>query len=276
MSSYYRHQVPPATDGYRGFDQFRNADGTPRYPQRSRILGPLVTGGTSGNSAYSGRFEGKAIVVDNLADVDALPYHADWYAQRAKAALGAKAFDAQFRVYYNESADHLEGEGEGARAARLINYWGVVEQALRDVTAWAEAGVPAPRSSRYDVRDAQVSVPSVALGRGGVQPSISTVTAKDTVRVRVGKEVAITALAHTPIGTGKIVQAEWDFTGAGVYEDVPVRSPQPAISTRGRHVYTEPGTYIVSVKVTAERSGDASAQFARVENIERVRVIVSP
>ncbi len=32
LRTYYRHQVPPASDGYYGFDQFRNPDGTPRYP----------------------------------------------------------------------------------------------------------------------------------------------------------------------------------------------------------------------------------------------------
>ena len=91
LRTYYRHQVPPASAGYYRINQFRNPDGTPRYPQRSPLVGPLVFGSVSGGAAYNGQINGKVIVVDNLVRRGRLPWHADWYAERVRAAMGAKA-----------------------------------------------------------------------------------------------------------------------------------------------------------------------------------------
>jgi hypothetical protein len=46
--TYHWHQVPPADAGYPEWDQFRKPDGTPLYPQRAFLLGPLFTAATTG------------------------------------------------------------------------------------------------------------------------------------------------------------------------------------------------------------------------------------
>ena len=276
LRTYYRHQVPPASDGYYGFDQFRNPDGTPRYPQRQLLVGPLVFGSVSGGAAYDGHINGKMIVVDNLYDVDALPWHADWYAKRVKAALGDRAFRSSYRLYYNDHADHLEGPVTGTKANRIVSYDPIVEQALRDLAAWAERGVTPPRSTNYRVVDAQVVVPKRAAQRRGIQPVVDlTVRGSDRITVKAGQRVRFSAKAQVPPGTGKIVSAGWDFTGTGTYTPTNVARPKTTVKLDGSHRYTEPGTYYVSARVASSRSGRAES-FAQVENLDRVRVVVRP
>ncbi|MDF2563596.1 MAG: hypothetical protein K0R99_5042 [Microbacterium sp.] len=41
------------------------------------------------------------------------------------------------------------------------------------------------------------------------------------------------------------------------------------------HTFTQPGTYFVSVRVTAERDGNVGAKYALLQNIDRVRVLVT-
>lgn len=59
--TYHRHQVPE-TDDFPVRDQFRNPDGSPVYPQRPLVLGPLFAGAAAG-SVQIGRITGKMIVV---------------------------------------------------------------------------------------------------------------------------------------------------------------------------------------------------------------------
>ncbi len=275
LRSYYRHQVPMATDGYDGFDQFRKPDGTPRYPQRQLLVGPLVFGSVSGGAAYNGHINGKMIVIDDLYDVDALPWHADWYAQRVKRALGDRAFRNTYRLYYNDHADHV-GPTTDAQASRIVSYEPIVEQALRDVAAWAERGMTPPRSTKYRVADTQIVLPRKASQRRGIQPVVDLkVRGHDRITVKAGQRVRFTAKAQVPPGTGKVVSAGWDFTGTGTHTPADVGRPKTTVKLEGSHTYGEPGTYYVSVKVASSRSGRAEP-FAQVENLDRVRVVVRP
>ena len=129
-------------------------DGQPLYPQRPLEIGPLISRSVTGGGTHTGDIHGKVIVVDNLLDTDAFPWHADWYAAQVRQALGDR-FDDNFRVWYNDNADHI-----GPRTPRLVDYNGILQQALRDVSAWAEQGIAPPRSTRYEVVDSQVSVPT--------------------------------------------------------------------------------------------------------------------
>jgi hypothetical protein len=54
--TYHRHQVPDPTE-FPVWDQFRNPDGSPMFPQRPRILGPSFAAAASG-TVQTGRFEG--------------------------------------------------------------------------------------------------------------------------------------------------------------------------------------------------------------------------
>ena len=75
----------PETADYPVWDQFRNTDGSPTYPQRPLVLGPLFAAAAAG-TVQSGPFEGKMIVVESLLDREALPL-----AGRLVSQQGARA-----------------------------------------------------------------------------------------------------------------------------------------------------------------------------------------
>jgi hypothetical protein len=56
----------------------------------------------------------------------------------------------------------------GARAARLVEFTGILQQALRDVSAWAEKGTAPARGTSYHVTDSQVTVPARARNLGSL------------------------------------------------------------------------------------------------------------
>jgi PKD domain len=276
LPSYYRHQVPPADQGYTAFDLLRGPDRQPLYPQRALLIGSLISRSVTGGGTFTGKVTGKVIVVDNLVDSDAYPWHADWYARQVRTALGDQAFDNTFRVYYNDNADHLEGPVTGTKANRIVSYDPIVEQALRDVAAWAERGVTPPKSTRYDVSQGMISVPWQASQRGGIQPVVDlNVGQGDRVHVRVGERVTFSAKVQVPPGTGSIVSAGWDFTGSGTFTSAAVAKPRSTLSIDATHRFTQPGTYYVSLKVASSRS-EVAEPFAQVENLDRVRVVVNP
>ena len=82
--------MPDAAAGWVALDQFRDADGSPIYPQRS-VTAPIFSGAVSGNTPFDGSINGKMIAVSNLTDTDALPLHTDWYRQRVEESLGNDA-----------------------------------------------------------------------------------------------------------------------------------------------------------------------------------------
>ena len=53
------------------------------------------------------------------------------------------------------------------RTTRIVNYRGVLEQALRDVAAWANAAPRRPPSTNYELVDGQIVVPPSAAERSG-------------------------------------------------------------------------------------------------------------
>lgn len=279
---YYRHQVPPVEQGYAGFDQFRDADGAPLYPQRETIWGPTITRSVGGNTAFDGSINSKMIVVDNLYDTDALPYHADWYAQQVEKSLGDQPLDDSYRLYYNDHADHqgppsVDSPIDPERAEHLVDWFGSVEQALRDLSVWVEDGVAPPASTRYAVEDGQVTVPDSATVRRGIQPTVNLRAnlRAEKVTVRTESRVVLTAAAVAPRDAGKIVTFAWDCEGDGTYETDEVMRPGRLAAGTAFCRYDEPGTYFPAVKVTSARDGHEDDTFARVENLDRVRVVVT-
>jgi hypothetical protein len=301
LQTHHRHQVPPRNMGLYGWDQFRRGgDGTPVYPQRDQLVGPTSALHASG-SISSGRFHGKMIVVESLMDADAFPWSADWYRTQVKRALG-ESLDDRFRLWFTDHAQHNSDGPSGAGQARTVGYRGVLDQALRDLSAWVEQGVPAPSSTSYRVDDAQVIVPPTAAQRGGIQPVVElTANGGERADVKAGEPVTFTARIEVPPGTGEIVDAEWDFEGTGDFgcaQLLPDASPtdpgatrcqlpDPASSTGAdgdggdsvtiefSHTYSEPGTYFPVLRATSQREGDPDTPFARIQNLGRVRVVVS-
>ncbi|WP_270889735.1 hypothetical protein [Pedococcus sp. 5OH_020] len=273
LGFYYRHQVPPASDGYTGFDQFRAADGTPLYPQRAVLWGPALIGkAPSGGALFNGKVTGKVMVIDNLYDVDALPWHADWYSKKVKAALGDRAFQDSYRLYYNDHADHLDATG--TRGTYLIDWFGSVEQGLRDLSAWAEDGVAPPASTTHTIIDQQVTVPANAAARRGLQPTVDlTVRGAASVHVAVGEPVPLKAKVQMPPHTGAVVATEWDCEGDATYITADFGAPKPVVQTGAVCRYDKPGTYYAALRVAGNRNGVRDA-FAQVMDLDRVRVVV--
>jgi hypothetical protein len=267
--TYHRHQVP--TPDYHAWDQFRRPDGGLLYPQRPKLMAPNFNLSAAGVLPKA-RFKGKMIVVECLLDYDAFPWAADWYRQKARENLGAK-FEDQHRLWYVDNAVHGDPPPNSTHA---VSYTPVLQQALRDLSAWVETGVPAPATTRYREVDGQILVPETAAARRGIQPVVALkVNGGARAEVRRGETVRFSALVETPPGTGKVVSAEWDFDGAGLYPRKTPVKPAARVTVETTHVFDKPGTYFPVFRATSQRQGDSATPFARIPNLARVRVVVS-
>ncbi len=279
--TYHRHQIPPG-DEFPVWDQFKAA-GQPIYPQRPHLMGPRYALSGTG-TLQTGRFAGKMIVVEALMDEAAYPWQADWYRRQVAKTLGPR-LDDQFRLWFVDRAMHTgpfpgRSESRPARTTRTVPYVGVLQQALRDLSAWVEQGLAPPASTDYAVVDGQVVVPKTAAARKGVQPVVGMrANGGERAEVMVGEAVAFEARIDVPPGTGVVVGADWDFEGAG---DFPVSEPLEFLSPDGSSVavkasyaFKAPGTYFPALRATSQRQGNAKTRFTRVQNLGRVRVVVS-
>ncbi len=278
----HRHQVPPAE--YPGWDQFRAA-GQPVYPQRPQLLGPRYGRNGAGGGIQAGRFDGKMIVVQCLLDEIAYPQQAAWYHRRVQGLLRDR-IDDSYRVWFVDHAMHggpmmrPDETTRPARNTRIISYRGVLEQALRDLAAWVEQGVAPPASTAYELVDGQIVVASSANERSGIQPVV-TLAANGGTRAEVaaGETVEFAALVEVPPGAGTIVAAGFDFEGTGEFaDDVPFDNEATSYTSttfRSSHEFGAPGTYFPSLRVVSHRQGEPDNPFGRVENLGRVRVVVT-
>ena len=251
--TYHRHQVP--SPDFSVWDQFK-ADGVPVYPQRRELMGARFARQGSG-SIQSGRFAGKMIVVEALMDEAAVPWQADWYRALVLAALGSR-IDDSYRLWFVDHAMHTSpvNDPKGprpARTTRVVSYTGVLQQALRDVSAWVEKGLAPPPSTAYDVVDGQVHVPATASARRGIQPVVQ-LSANGAARAEVatGDPVGFSAVITVPPAAGTVVHAEWDFEGDG---DFPVAetfddtdSAFSELKVEAVHTFSEPGTYFPALR----------------------------
>jgi len=273
--TYHRHQIPAPE--YYVWNQYKGQDGKPLYPQRPPLPGQEVQ---SGGATQSGRFHGKVIVMQALWDEAAYPWSADWYRTRVKAALGPQ-FEDRYRLYYVDNTMHTTqnagpNDPRPVATTRVISYQGVLQQALRDLAAWVEKGVAPPESTTYKVVDGQVIVPPSAAERKGVQPVVSVqANGGSRTDAKVGETVEFRAVAEAPPNAGVIVKAEWDFEGAGEYPIVSEIKPQSSVAVRVKYAFSKPGTYFPALRVTLNRHGNANSPYAQVQNLGRVRVVVT-
>ncbi len=273
--AYHRYQVPGKEYGV--WDQFRDASGKPLYPQRPMLLGPLFTRGAAG-VLPTGKFSGKMILLSSLWDREAFPWQADWYRSRVADNLGDKT-DQSFRLWYTDHALHGDLSKQ-EDPTRTVSYLGVLQQALRDLSAWVEKAIAPPPSTSYRVKDGQVVVPQTALERKGIQPLI-TVKANGSERadVKAGQSVTFTAVAEVPPHTGRIVSVQWDFDGEGTFLSVSKSTPGDKngsrVTLKTTHSFAKPGTYFPALRVASQRQGDARTPYARIQNLGRVRVVVN-
>lgn len=269
--TYHRHQVPGPE--YHAWDQFRDATGTPRYPQRPMLLGPMFTRGASG-AVPTGQFKGKMILLSSLWDREAFPWQGDWYRLQVKKYLGDST-DSHFRLWYTDHALHGDLTKQ-EDPTRTVSYLGVLQQALRDLSAWVEKGIAPPATTSYTIEDGQVMVPATAAERRGIQPVVTLkANGGERADARVGQPVTLTAVVEVPPHTGKVVATEWDFEGDGTFQDKSsVDGVKSELSLKATHTYKKPGTYFVSLRVVSQRTGDTKTPYARIQNLDRVRVVV--
>ncbi|KAH6988578.1 hypothetical protein EDB80DRAFT_865564 [Ilyonectria destructans] len=275
VHGFHRHQVPTRS-GFYGYDYLRDENGDPIYPQRDVLVGTSISEGASGGGTHTGNITAKTIVMDNLHDFDAFPWHADWYRSQVKNAL-RRRFDDNYRLHYSDNADHSMGSVTGELQTRLVDFTGLYEQHLRDLSAWVENGIEPPEQTRYKVEDGQVEVPQTAAERRGIQPVVDlTVSSGNRTEVSVGNVVTFKLHVEVPQGTGKVVSTEWDFYGVGDFVVKEFGKIRSTVDITLEFTYDTPGTYLPAVRVASQREGDAETQFARALNLGRVRVVVRP
>lgn len=271
---YHRHQVPPSLE-FRAWDQFRDAEGNPLYPQRPELLGPQFAA-AAGGSTQTGRIGGKMIVVAALWDQDAFPWQAEWYASKVRQALGPE-FDDRFRLWFVDRALHGDVE-EQADPTQTVSYIGALQQALRDLSAWVEKGVPPPASTVCDFVAGQPQLPSRAAERKGVQPVVTlTADGGSRAEVRAGDTVRLQAVIEVPPGAGRVVAVEWSPAGDGTFEPgefTAENSDASRVVATTAAAYPQPGTYFAVVRATLQREGDPDTPFGRIQNLARARVVV--
>lgn len=117
--TYHRHQVPGPE--YEVWDQFRDENGEPIYPQRPILIGPLFTRSTVG-SLPDGNFNGKMILLGSLWDTEAYPWQSDWYRSRVQESLGEE-FEDNFRLWFTDHANHGDFAVPGD-PRHIVSYWG--------------------------------------------------------------------------------------------------------------------------------------------------------
>lgn len=274
VQTYHRHQVPGKE--YKVWDYWRDAEAKPIYPQRPMLLGPLFTRGAAG-VLPTGKFQGKMILLCSLWDREAFAWQGDFYRDKVIANLGEKT-DENFRLWYTDRALHGDLSKQ-EDPTRTVSYLGVLQQALRDLSAWCEKGIEPAASTQYKIEDGQVIVPAIANDRKGIQPVVNlTVTANKKAETKIGKSLSFEATIKVPKGTGKIVSAEWDFEGQGTYpiktKDLVYDEEKDLTTLKMTYKFTKAGTYFPTLRVASQRDGDAQTPFARIQNLDRVRVIV--
>jgi hypothetical protein len=280
VQTYHRHQTPPAGNEYKVWNQFRDENGQPIYPQRPVLLGPLFTQSASG-CLPTGKINGKVIALSSLMDREAFAWQGDWYYNRVKEYLGDKT-DDNFRLWYTEHALHGDVPEEVAiDPTRTVNYIGVLQQALRDISAWVEKGVAPAATTHYRIDDGQVIIPATADERKGIQPVVrATVNNGKRTDIPAGETVTFKTVVDIPEGMGQLVLAEWDFDGSKTYAHT-VDLSGAKVANDGNHVefttlhtFEKPGTYFPTIRVTSQRNGDRETPYTRIPNLDRVRVVV--
>ncbi len=273
---YPRHDI--VTNGNPAYKQYLNADGTPKYPQRP-VAGWMQNSlGTQGGGLETGKIRFKTFVMENLLDPMSYPYTASFYHSQIVNALGKDRAEQMVRIYYNDNANHGDLETvRGDEAAYVVPFGGILNQALLDLAAWAEKGVPPHPSTRYSVDSHnQVGVPSDPAERRGIQPVVTlSVNGTDHAAVAVNQLVTLTGKIEVPPKTGKVVQYDWYLGGSPVSYEAPtvLPVPKPLVNVTRRIRFEKPGIYNVTLRATSQRSGVPRAKVG-TQNLACVQIVV--
>jgi hypothetical protein len=278
----YRHEITVEEDRFGDVHpEWRHltVDGIAVYPQR-RPAWTFET--TFASELYLHQFAGKMLLVQNALDGTNLPSHGHNYATRVRDARTDA--DDVFRLYWTDHAAHGPASfyppgDPPVVTTRVVDYGGLLGQALADLIAWVEDGVEPPPSTNYSwSRDGCLTLDPNAAERGGLQPVVElTGDGSDRAVIAPGEPVNFEVVAEVPPGAGSIVAIEWDFEGTGAWDvsNDDVDGTATCVERSRKHSYRQPGTYFPAVRVWSSRSGDVSAQLFRIANLGRARVVVS-
>jgi hypothetical protein len=263
MYYYPRHSNIP---GMRSYDQYRNADGSPKYPQRED-LSVLAYGNhrTMGGRNETGDVKTKTMVIEGMSDNLSWPLFNASYAEMIQRALGPERSQQTMRFYLHDNGRHAVGGGEP----------GIFQQSMQDMMAWAERGVPPPPSTAYTVRNGQVIPAKRAADRHGLQPVMElTANGSQRAEVGVGQPVNLAARLEMPPKGGQIVQYMWTVDGK---DDAVVVAtpPQPLVNVARTVSFDKPGTYVVRLTVNGQRDGKLDPpDQTLMRNFQDVQVVV--
>jgi hypothetical protein len=264
MYYYPRYSNIP---GIRSHDQYRNADGSAKYPQR-KDLGALVHSSyrTMGGRVETGAITTKVMIIEGRSDNLSWPIFNASYAERVQRTLGTTKANQMMRFYMHDNGRHARGGGEE----------GVFQQSIQDLMAWAEKGVAPPPSTRYTIRNGQVIPAKDAVERHGLQP-VMDLTANGTSRVSIGtnQPVSLAARLEMPPKTGQIVKYTWTITGMPDAATV-IDKPKPQVEVNRSVTFDKPGTYVIRLTVNGQRDGLLNpANQTLMQNWQEVRVVVN-
>ncbi len=277
IQCFHRHQVPD--DTYRVYDQFKDEDGKPLYPQLPLLIAPMIAVSGAG-LVLTGNIHGKVIGLCSLMDESACPWHGDWYRQ----AIGRCGVDEQthFRLYYHENSTHDDRAGYLYDPQHQVDYLGTLHQALLDVAAWCEKDIEPLATTNYQFVEGQIVVPEHASERGGMQPVVRATVrteesdSQEVVQVAVGQLVHFSVVIELIPEAGKVTKVAWDYEKTNVWdgdETITVLS-EGSYLVETTHSFTKPGVYFPCVKVQSNRYGDINDIFTQCKNLARVKVIV--
>ncbi|WP_245576512.1 hypothetical protein [Flexithrix dorotheae] len=273
VQTYHRHQIPGKE--YYVWNQFLDESGTPLYPQRPMLLGPMFTMGAAG-SVPTGKFKGKMILLGSLWDREAYPWQCDWYGERIKEHLGDQT-DDYFRLWFTDHAIHGDQASQLDDPTHAVSYLGVLQQALRDLSDWVEKGIPPSPSTNYDIVGGQVKIPLTANDRKGIQPVVeATANGNKRVDIKAGNSVSFIATIEVPENAGTIIKVEWDFDGSGEFaKEIKIASGKDKLQVTTQHTFSNTGTFFPTVRIISQRNGNTETPYAQIYNLDRVRVVVN-
>lgn len=276
---YPRHSI--LDNGNPAYNQYRNANGAPKYVQRPIQTAYLPNLRASGGLRETGHLKVKTIVVEDLVDPSSYPYVATFYADQVRKAMGPTKAGDMFRVYFNENSGHgaVGVLPAGKPATTTIGIEGILNQALLDLAAWVERGVAPPPSSHYSV-DAmnQVALPAKASERHGLQPVVHlTANGKVRAEVAINEPVSLEGNIEMPPGTGKVLQYDW-YLGRSDFAYEPatqLKKPQAVVSPTRTVSFPAAGEYTITLRTFAQRDGMGDLKSPTLlQNLARVRIVV--
>lgn len=285
QTHYPRHSA--LTNGNPGYQQYKNADGSWKYPQRPYHEMLQSNYSTAGGIGETGNIKTKVMVMENLEDINSFPYTAGFYASQVRKALGKKKFEDNFRIYYQDHWGHDNGRKTNTAPNGGLVY-GLFNQMLIDLMNWAERGIAPKPSTQFTIDSmTQVVLPQDAYTRKGIQPVINlTSDGDDRVEVGVAQPVLFTASIQMPPDTGEIFKFNWSViaqavSAGGLYQDFTevdepetvLASPNQSVTVNRHMVFPAPGEYVVRLNASGERNGQPGTA-TELKNFGEVRVVV--